>query len=134
MAEEATATETTNQVEEEATSQSQEAGDVTPRSTESYEQEIEKLRRENAKYRTERNEYRDDAEAFRKIQEAEKTELLLSMPGIGSKTAAQILMTVGDMSDFPTAGQASYAGCRHGRTNLARQSCRIHSTGREIRN
>ena len=48
MAEEATATETTNQVEEEATSQSQEAGDVTPRSTESYEQEIEKLRRENA--------------------------------------------------------------------------------------
>ena len=41
MAEEATATETTNQVEEAATSQSQEAGDVTPRSTESYEQEIE---------------------------------------------------------------------------------------------
>lgn len=33
------------------------------------------------------------------------------MPGIGPKSAAQILMTVGDMSDFPTAGHlASYAG------------------------
>lgn len=40
-----------------------------------------------------------------------QTELLLSMPGIGPKTAARILMTVGDMSDFPSAAHlASYAG------------------------
>lgn len=87
MAEEATATETTNQVEVEATSQSQVDGDVTPRSTESYEQEIEKLRRENAKYRTERNEYRDDAEAFRKIQEAEKTELQRTQEALEAERA-----------------------------------------------
>ncbi|OHR25227.1 transposase [Corynebacterium sp. HMSC061H03] len=45
------------------------------------------------------------------IQDIPHTAILLSMPGIGPKTAAQILMTVGDMSDFPTAGHlASYAG------------------------
>lgn len=45
------------------------------------------------------------------IQEVPHTQILLSMPGIGPKSAAQILMTVGDMSDFPTAGHlASYAG------------------------
>ncbi len=32
------------------------------------------------------------------------------MPGIGPKTAAQILMTAGDMSDFPTAGHL--ASCK----------------------
>lgn len=45
------------------------------RTTESYQQELEKLRKENAKYRTERNEYRADAEKFREMQDAEKTEL-----------------------------------------------------------
>ena len=38
-------------------------------------------------------------------------DILLTMPGIGSKTAAAILMTVGDFSDFKTPAQlASYAG------------------------
>lgn len=45
------------------------------RTTESYQQEPEKLRKENAKYRTERNEYRADAEKFREMQDTEKTEL-----------------------------------------------------------
>lgn len=35
------------------------------------------------------------------IQEVPHTQILLSMPGIGPKSAAQILMTAGDMSDFP---------------------------------
>src|SRR5690625_6744936 len=36
---------------------------------------------------------------------------LLSMPGTAPRSAAQTLMTVDDMSDFPTAGHlASYAG------------------------
>lgn len=38
-------------------------------------------------------------------------EVLMSMPGVGIKTAAKILLTVGDCSDFPDAAHlASYAG------------------------
>ena len=45
------------------------------------------------------------------IQDIPHTEILPSMPGIGPKSAAQILMTVGDMSDSPSAAHvASYAG------------------------
>lgn len=45
------------------------------------------------------------------IEEIPHTHILMSMPGIGTKTAAQILMTVGDFSDFKTAAHmASYAG------------------------
>lgn len=45
------------------------------------------------------------------LDEIPQTRILPSMPRIGLKTAAQILMTVGDMSDFLTAGHlASYAG------------------------
>lgn len=45
------------------------------------------------------------------------------MPGIGPKTAAQILMTVGDMSDFPTPGHLTpYAGL----------SPRTHQSGTSI--
>src|SRR5699024_1860072 len=52
-----------------------------------------------------------EAEVTELIDEIPQTQLLLSMPGIGPRSAAQILMTVGDMSDFPTAGHlASYAG------------------------
>lgn len=37
--------------------------------------------------------------------------LLLSMPGVGPRTAVQILMAVGNMSNFPSPGHlASYAG------------------------
>lgn len=40
-----------------------------------------------------------------------EAEILMSMPGVGRKTAAAILMAVGDLSDFDTAEQlASYAG------------------------
>ena len=38
-------------------------------------------------------------------------EVLTSMPGIGVRTAARILLEVGDGSTFPTAGHlAAYAG------------------------
>ena len=38
-------------------------------------------------------------------------EVLTSMPGVGVRTAAQILLDVGDASQFPTAGHlAAYAG------------------------
>lgn len=38
-------------------------------------------------------------------------EVLMSMPGVGIKTAATILLTIGDGSSFPTAGHlAAYAG------------------------
>ena len=52
-----------------------------------------------------------EAKVTELIDEIPQTQLLLSMPGIGPRSAAQILMTVGDMSDFPTAGHlVSYAG------------------------
>lgn len=38
-------------------------------------------------------------------------EVLMSMPGVGIKTAAQILLAIGDGSDFDSAGHlAAYAG------------------------
>ncbi|MGO4958546.1 transposase, partial [Luteococcus sp. Sow4_B9] len=38
-------------------------------------------------------------------------EVLTSMPGVGVRTAARILLDVGDASQFPTAGHlAAYAG------------------------
>ncbi|MDK6984485.1 IS110 family transposase, partial [Enterococcus faecalis] len=52
-----------------------------------------------------------EAQVLELIQDIPQTEILLSMPGIGPRSAAQILMTVGDMSDFPNAAHlASYAG------------------------
>ena len=44
------------------------------------------------------------------LDEIPQTRILPSMRGIGLKTAAQILMTVGHMSDFPTAGHLAYSG------------------------
>lgn len=39
------------------------------------------------------------------------SEVLMSMPGVGIKTAAQVLLAVGDASMFPSAGHlAAYAG------------------------
>ena len=39
------------------------------------------------------------------------SKVLTSMPGVGAKTAAQILLAAGDMSAFPTPGHlAAYAG------------------------
>lgn len=39
------------------------------------------------------------------------TRVLTSMPGVGARTAARVLITVGDASSFPTAGHlAAYAG------------------------
>ena len=52
-----------------------------------------------------------EAQVLKLIQDIPQTEILLSMPGIGPRSAAQILMTVGDMYDFPDAAHlASYAG------------------------
>jgi len=64
------------------------------------------------------------------IDDIPHTQILLSMPGIGPKTAAQILMTVGDMSDFPTPGHlASYAGLSP-RTNQSGTSIMSNSLNR----
>lgn len=52
------------------------------------------------------------------------------MPGIGPRTAVQILMTIGDMSDFPSAGHlASYAGLSP-RTNQSETSTMSNSLNR----
>lgn len=64
------------------------------------------------------------------IKDIPHTEILLSMPGIGPRTAAQILMTVGDMSDFPSACHlASYAGLSP-RTNQSGTSIMSNSLNR----
>ena len=71
-----------------------------------------------------------EAEVTELIEEIPHTQLLLSMPGIGPRSAAQILMTVGDMSDFPTAGHlASYAGLSP-RTNQSGTSIMSNSLNR----
>ena len=52
-----------------------------------------------------------NTEDLQLLDEIPQTRILPSMRGIELKTAAQILMTVGDMSDFPTAGHlASFGG------------------------
>ena len=52
-----------------------------------------------------------NTEVLQLLDEIPQTRILPSMPRIELKTAAQILMTVGRMSDFPTAGHlASSAG------------------------
>ncbi|OWN75124.1 transposase, partial [Corynebacterium diphtheriae bv. mitis] len=52
------------------------------------------------------------------------------MPGIGPRSAAQILMIVGDMSDFPNAAHlASYAGLSP-RTNQSGTSIMSNSPNR----
>ena len=52
-----------------------------------------------------------NTEDLQLLDEIPQTRILPSMRGIGLKTAAQILMTVGHMSDFPTAGHlASFGG------------------------
>jgi len=39
------------------------------------------------------------------------SQVLTSMPGVGTRTAARILISIGDASSFPTAGHlAAYAG------------------------
>lgn len=64
------------------------------------------------------------------IQDIPQTEILLSMPGIGARSAAQILMSVGDMSDFPDAAHlASYAGLSP-RTNQSGTSIMSSSPNR----
>ena len=70
------------------------------------------------------------AQVLELIQDIPQTEILLSMPGIGPRTAAQILMTVGDMSDFPDAAHlASYAGLSP-RTNQSGTSIMSNSPNR----
>ncbi|MGP5344998.1 transposase, partial [Corynebacterium casei] len=70
------------------------------------------------------------AQVIELIQEIPQTQFLLSIPGIGPRSAAQILMTVGDMSDFPTAGHlASYAGLSP-RTNQSGTSIMSNSLNR----
>ena len=71
-----------------------------------------------------------EQEVIELINDIPHTQILLSMPGIGPKTAAQILMTAGDMSDFPTAGHlASYAGLSP-RTNQSGTSIMSNSLNR----
>lgn len=71
-----------------------------------------------------------EKEVIELINDIPHTQFLLSMPGIGPKTAAQILMTAGDMSDFPSAGHlASYAGLSP-RTNQSGTSIMSNSLNR----
>lgn len=71
-----------------------------------------------------------EAQVLKLIQDIPQTEILLSMPGIGPRSAAQILMTVGDMSDFPDAAHlASYAGLSP-RTNQSGTSIMSNSPNR----
>ena len=71
-----------------------------------------------------------EQEVIELINDIPHTQILLSMPGIGPKTAARILMTTGDMSDFPTAGHlASYAGLSP-RTNQSGTSIMSNSLNR----
>ncbi|MDV2431674.1 IS110 family transposase [Corynebacterium tuberculostearicum] len=71
-----------------------------------------------------------EKEVIELINDIPHTQILLSMPGIGPKTAAQILMTAGDMSDFPSAGHlASYAGLSP-RTNQSGTSIMSNSLNR----
>lgn len=68
-----------------------------------------------------------EAQVLELIQDIPQTEILLSMPGIGPRSTAQILMTVGDMSDFPDAAHlASYAGLSP-RTNQSTTSIMSNS-------
>ena len=71
-----------------------------------------------------------EAQVLKLIQDIPQTEVLLSMPGIGPRSAAQILMTVGDMPDFPDAAHlASYAGLSP-RTNQSGTSIMSNSPNR----
>ena len=73
---------------------------------------------------------RIQAQVLTLIKDIPQTEILLSMPGIGPRSAAQILMTVGDMSDFPDAAHlASYAGLSP-RTNQSGTSIMSNSPNR----
>mgnify|MGYP000954574291 CR=1 FL=1 len=51
-----------------------------------------------------------NTEDLQLLDEIPQTRILPSMPRIGLKTAAQILMTVGDMPDFLTAGHLASSG------------------------
>ena len=69
-------------------------------------------------------------EVIELINNIPHTQILLSMPGIGPKTAVQILKTAGDMTDFPSAGHlASYAGLSP-RTNQSGTSIMSNSLNR----
>ena len=71
-----------------------------------------------------------EAQVLKLIQDIPQTEILLSMPGIGPRSAAQILMTVGDMSDLPDAAHlASYTGLSP-RTNQSGTSIMPNSPNR----
>lgn len=55
------------------------------------------------------------AEAAKRVEEALEahplSQLLMSMPGVGIRTAARLLLDIGDGTAFPTAGHlAAYAG------------------------
>lgn len=60
-------------------------------------------------------------EVERLVDDSPLSRVMASMPGVGVKTAAQILLAAGDMSAFPTPGHlAAFAGiapvtCRYRR-------------------
>ena len=71
-----------------------------------------------------------EAQVLKLIQDIPQTEILLSMPGIGPRSAAQILMTAGDMSDFPDAAHLRPMQAYHrGRISRERPLCRVRPTG-----
>ena len=53
----------------------------------------------------------NENEVERLLDDFPLRDVLISMPGVGTKTAATILLAIGDGSAFPTAGHlAAYAG------------------------
>lgn len=71
-----------------------------------------------------------EAQVIALIQDIPHTEILLSMSSVGPRSAAQILMIVGDMSNFPdVAHLASYVGFSP-RTNQSGTSIMPNSPNR----
>lgn len=60
-------------------------------------------------FKEQRNTIAEQVEAM--LADFPLCEVLMSMPGVGIKSAAQILLAIGDGSDFDSAGHiAAYAG------------------------
>ncbi len=82
---------------------------VTVIGTAAVESVIPRVAGQIAALKTQRAELADEVE--RLLDDFPLRDVLISMPGVGTKTAATILLAIGDGSAFPTAGHlAAYAG------------------------
>lgn len=82
---------------------------VTVSGTKAVEQIIPTIAQTIKTLKTQRHELAERVEAL--LEGFPLHQVLVSMPGVGAKTAAVILLSVGDASGFPSAGHlAAYAG------------------------